>query len=375
MAISSLKLMDRAQLQLQDQPAPVCQSFPVPLVKQCHPVWCWAAVAVSLLEAFDMNQPDGECGVVTKVIRNCSAPCTDVDTCVQTSDMAKVFTALSLNNLPLLELDPPVIAGALEAGEPIVASISEGRNTHLLILHGYCEDSGHLIIMDPRPGEDTHEWALESFNWVRSFLVPKPQPGPFVAPKQLPKRRPPRPVRERPEPPNATTLIEQQLPTILTRTYPPDSVAKMKAKGLHASTGLPIHVWSSREVLAGRLEGLTFLGWRHLVYAGDEPLLTIDLMMSGGRLVFKKATWGPAVPGLHAAVLELSHQAHATDIGLLVVPCLATKALSFKNAENQDQFLVAFSPYAEFGGQQLAKAIFTPLARERAQAERVTNQV
>jgi Peptidase_C39 like family len=361
------------------QQPPTCQSFPVELVKQCHGVWCWAAVTVSLLETFGNNQPDGQCGIAKQVLSACTGTCTDEDACFKTSDIDVVLGVVKLKFSQVMKLDVQTVEDAIGSGDPIVAEIPFGSaSSHLVIVHGYCPDSNHLIVMDPIPGWDLHDWELDLFPVQKALRVPRVQTAAAAAgPARLAARRDARlRLTETAEPEGAARLLASRLPALIARRRPPGGGEPPQAGKIETGPGVPIRLWETPEVLRGALENLSFLGWRHIVFSDGEPIMAVDLVMSGGELAFKKASRGPAVPGIATAMAKLAEtEPAATDVALLEVPCLATEALWYKDVAASERFLIAFSPFADFTEQTFLRNDFTARFSARAAEERVTNQV
>lgn len=366
--MNTTELRNRTPLNL----AAPCVTFPQPKVVQSHSVWCWAAVKLALLQLFHINQPSDICGVVHSVKMGCLPPCNDPGSCFKTADIVAVLQAPTALSATFVQLNATSLAQGIGTSDRIVSEVWEGSDSHLLIIRGYCAASDLITLMDPKSSWDQHLWKRRLFPEKRSFHVTKP---PRILPGTLPQTHAaPGPISPALEPSGASLLIEQLLPAILPEFFSPARIADLESRDIRVGSGVPLQTWSSVNVLAGVLT-TSFLGWRHLVFSGDEAFMAIDLTFDNEELTFKKASTGGAVAKIAEAMDKLASQEPiASEVELIEVPCLDLFSLSFQAPE--EKVMVAYSLYHELSPlATLTQSNFIALAKDKAVEERVTDNV
>jgi hypothetical protein len=362
-----------------------CVGIDVAPVKQTQLTWCWAAVGLCLLNLFRRNSQGLDlCGVARKLLgSNCPAGC-NAQGCLETQDVPKVLAVLGLNFAPyVFDAKLPQL---LQASDVIVSEISSGTDTHVVVVHHFCESTNEVRMMDPRQDWDTHQGDLQLFlrKEHRSFLVTKAQnpelrAGAIAAPivkaladaaradLRLAFRSPQEALAlERPE--TASLSIPDKLHESFSRNF---SISSSPT-----APWLPRLCWSSQDVLVGDLGKTAFLGWRQIFESGGSPRAAVDVVLNdAGRHVFEKASTGKAVKGIADALGVLTTRGiDLAAVSLLAVPCLALHMLQFKDAGGAPKLLTAFSLWGEIQG-EMDVATFVAQARAKAVEQRVTNHV
>ena len=264
--------------------APSCSTFTQPKVPQVKTVWCWAAVTLSLLRGFGadlaslgIGAADPLCDVVMKVLPRCGATCQDAN-CLMTKNIFDVLKTFPMSFTPI-GFSTSEIGTAIAVKDPVVVSVFlNGADTHAMILHTFCAASQMVAFMDPGPDFDEQLRDFQLVHPSRTFRVARP---PETLPEQpLPAAAaPPAGGVETVEPANADAIVMARLPAIFEAAQRPDLLEALRAGTIHIGPGLPLRSWRSPDVLAGSFDP-EFLGWRHLIYAGDTAALAVDLSMS-----------------------------------------------------------------------------------------------